>query len=387
VNSRERFLAVMCFEPVDRLPLWEFGYWISAVRRWYCEGLPCHGGIPAHYEDGDIARGEALWWDQEKPAEQDIHDYFQHDPGLRHVFFNNYLAPEFTAETLEDYPDKVVVRDKWGTVQAERKDRLTLPEIIRGPVQSRDDWEQLKAERLRPTLAGRLPPNWEQLKAEYRVRDYPLAIGGAQGFFGTARRLLGVVPLLTGFIDEPELIHDIMDCLGDFYAAIYDALLQQIDADYALIWEDMCYKTGPLISPSHFREFMLRPYQKLTGVFRDHGIKAIHTDTDGNCWKLIPLFLEAGCTGLYPFEVAAGMDVVEVREAFPKLQMLGGLDKRALADGPAAIDAELEAKVLPIMNKGGFIPHVDHAVPHDVCWSNLVHYRTRMRELIEEAAK
>lgn len=40
MNARERFLAVMNFEPVDRVPLWEFGYWAGAVRRWYTEGLP-----------------------------------------------------------------------------------------------------------------------------------------------------------------------------------------------------------------------------------------------------------------------------------------------------------------------------------------------------------
>ena len=382
MNSRERFLATMCFEPVDRVPLWEFGYWVSAVRRWYEEGLPYHAGFPDHYRDGDIARGEALWWDEEKPPEVDIHGFFQHDVGMRHVFFNNYLAPEFEAETLEEYEDTILARDKWGTVTAERKDRTTLPNIIRGAIETRDDWERLKTERLRPSLEGRLPPNWEQLKAEYQVRDYPLVIGGSQGFFGTARRLLGVIPLLTGFLDRPDLIHDIMDHLGEFYSAIYDALLSQIDADIALFWEDMCFKTGPLISPAHFREFMLRPYQKVTEVFRDHGIKVILADTDGNCWSLLPLFLEAGCTGIYPFEVAAGMDVVRVREAFPRLQILGGIDKRALAKGPAAIDIELEAKVPSLIRRGGFIPHVDHAIPHDVSWSNLVHYRQRMREMI-----
>jgi uroporphyrinogen decarboxylase len=36
-------------------------------------------------------------------------------------------------------------------------------------------------------------------------------------------------------------------------------------------------------------------------------------DTDGDCTKLIPGFLEGGVTGLYPFEVQAGMDVRRVR--------------------------------------------------------------------------
>lgn len=385
MNSRERYLAVMNFEPADHVPLWEFGYWIGAVRRWYREGLPGREGATGDLADGDIARGEALWWNEEKPPELDIHAYFRHDPGMRHVMLNNFFTPKFVPEILEDHDESVIARDEWGMVESRRKDKSTLAHFIRGPVQSREDWERLKSERLRPALDGRLPADWERLKAEYRTRDYPLALGGSQGFFGSARRLLGEVPVLMAFHDQPELIRDIMNSLADFWCILYDQVLNQIDVDLALIWEDMCYKTAPLISPAHFREFMLGPYRKLTGVLRDHGIKVILTDTDGNFWRLIPLFLEAGVTGLYPFEVAAGMDVVAVREAFPKLQMLGGIDKRALAAGREAIDAELNAKVPRLLRQGGFIPHVDHAVPPDVSWGNFRYYRERLNAMILSA--
>jgi hypothetical protein len=36
------------------------------------------------------------------------------------------------------------------------------------------------------------------------------------------------------------------------------------------------------------------------------GVKHIFVDTDGYCWDLIPLFLEGGATGMYPFETACG---------------------------------------------------------------------------------
>jgi len=39
LNARERFLAIMNFEPVDRPLYWEFCYWAPTVRRWYNEGL------------------------------------------------------------------------------------------------------------------------------------------------------------------------------------------------------------------------------------------------------------------------------------------------------------------------------------------------------------
>ena len=85
MDIRERFLATMNFEPVDHVPIWEFGYWASAMRRWYKEGLPKEAGIPDDMTDGTIARGPGLWWDYEKPPEVDVFNYFKLDPGMRHV--------------------------------------------------------------------------------------------------------------------------------------------------------------------------------------------------------------------------------------------------------------------------------------------------------------
>ena len=57
------------------------------------------------------------------------------------------------------------------------------------------------------------------------------------------------------------------------------------------------------------------------------------------------------------------MDVLEVRRRYGKdLLIWGGVDKRALAHGPAAIDAEL-ARLRPLIEEGGYIPHTDHFHP------------------------
>jgi hypothetical protein len=37
----ERFRAVMNFQPVDRLPMWEWAmWWDETIARWRTEGLP-----------------------------------------------------------------------------------------------------------------------------------------------------------------------------------------------------------------------------------------------------------------------------------------------------------------------------------------------------------
>ena len=114
-------------------------------------------------------------------------------------------------------------------------------------------------------------------------------------------------------------------------------------------------------------------------------VKVVLVDTDGDCSRLIPLFLKGGVTGLYPFEVQSGMDVVRVREAFPKLQILGGVDKREIAGGPDRIDAELARRIPGMVCRGGYIPMADHQVPPDVSWKNYLYYRRRLAEMAGRA--
>jgi hypothetical protein len=46
VKSRERFLACMDFQLVDRVPDWEMGYWAGALELRHAEGLPRHPQSP-----------------------------------------------------------------------------------------------------------------------------------------------------------------------------------------------------------------------------------------------------------------------------------------------------------------------------------------------------
>ncbi|MCD6505245.1 hypothetical protein J7M22_01340 [Candidatus Poribacteria bacterium] len=93
-----------------------------------------------------------------------------------------------------------------------------------------------------------------------------------------------------------------------------------------------------------------------------------------NVEELIPLWLECGVNGVYPMEVAAGMDVVKLRRKYGRdLLMMGGIDKRALAKGRDAIDEELR-RIGSILDKGGYIPP-------DVPYENFRYYWERKKKL------
>jgi uroporphyrinogen decarboxylase len=76
------------------------------------------------------------------------------------------------------------------------------------------------------------------------------------------------------------------------------------------------------------------------------------------------------------------MVVVALRRAYGRdLLMTGGIDKRALTRDRQAIDEELEAKV-PLAEEGGYIPHIDHAIPHDVPYENFAYYWEKKKQLL-----
>jgi len=106
-------------------------------------------------------------------------------------------------------------------------------------------------------------------------------------------------------------------------------------------------------------------------------------DTDGDCNELIPLFLEAGITGLYPMEVSAGMDVVAARKKYPELQIMGGIPKSDIALGKKRIDEFLEP-VSWLLSQGGYIPFGDHFIPPEVPWNEFKYYRERLNQIIDK---
>jgi uroporphyrinogen decarboxylase len=94
------------------------------------------------------------------------------------------------------------------------------------------------------------------------------------------------------------------------------------------------------------------------------------------------LFIESGFNATYPVEVAAGNDIIAFRQRFgSQMAYTGGIDKRALAAGGEALRSEVLRVVPPLLELGGFIPSVDHAVPPDISWQNFIEYSRLLAQL------
>jgi len=115
---------------------------------------------------------------------------------------------------------------------------------------------------------------------------------------------------------------------------------------------------------------------------RQYGIKNIIVDCDGLVEELIPLWIKVGITGIFPIEAVNNIE--KIRKEFPRLRLLGGIDKKILFEGSnrGAIDNEFK-KIVRVMKTGGYIPHIDHAVSKDVTWKNFKYYRNKLNNIID----
>ena len=357
MTPAERFLATMRYQPVDRPVLHEWGPWPSALERWQREALG-EGNQPPQFAECDPrpTAGIDLWF--QPPFEHEVISEDEHS----------------RVERI----DRGIVQRTWKTGA-----ETSMPEFVEHPVKTRADWDELK-QRLGPESPGRFPADWEERSRQWRGSGTVVIFQGPRSpsLFGFVRELVGAERALHAMIDEPDMVHEMMDAITELTLAILQKVLPQGVITALFFWEDMCYKAGPLISPAMFREFMVPRYKRMTDYARSQGIDVIMVDSDGNVEQLLPLWLEAGVNGVYPMEVAAGMDVVDLRKRYGRdLLMTGGIDKRVLAWGKEAIDEELERKI-PLAHEGGYIPTIDHSIPFDVPYENFAYYWERKKELL-----
>jgi hypothetical protein len=366
MTQRERFFRTATFDAPDRafiLPPWT---WQETLVRWQADGLPPGADLPTYFET-DREHGVPL--QMQGP-------------------YGPHLCPPLDRQVLSETDTHVIVRDEEGnTVKLFKDDPLSsMPMWIEYPMRDRSDWETLIKPRLDAKNPGRRPQGeaWDRFVADARGRDAPLGIW-CGSFYGWPRSLMGVERISLMFFDDPALIHEMCNHIADFVIEAVAPILREVPCDFAYIWEDMAGKAGPLCSPTMYRKFMLPPLKRVTEMLHSHGVEIIIVDSDGNNDVLVPLWLEAGVTGLRPFEIAAGCDPVAARRQYGKsLVIQGGIDKRALAQGPQAIEREVLSKVPWLCLQGGFFPQVDHLVPPDVSLANYRCYAALMRHVVED---
>lgn len=119
---------------------------------------------------------------------------------------------------------------------------------------------------------------------------------------------------------------------------------------------DFASKKGPFISPRSFRELQLPALKRVSDACTRAG--ALHGfASDGNLWPLADdLFGASGVRFFYEVDCLAGMDFALLRQRFPHLTLLGGVNSSTLHRGTVDdVVAEVRHALAVAKEKGGCI--------------------------------
>jgi hypothetical protein len=363
-----RYYRVYTYQPTDRVPDIEFGYWPQTIRRWLKEGLPAELASEKNLYDSPKV-------DQFFGLDQD-----KQDVGCDLRLF---MSPAFPEEIIEHRGPITVMRDGAGIIAEQytsEEDQSSIPHYIRFPVETPDDWKAMKERFRLDDPARRIPP--ADIEAVREGQGTKLVGAGGCGFYGQLRNWMGMENLSCAFFERSAMIHEMVEHLADLITHQLDSLPEDIFIDHMGWWEDMASKNGPLVGPDMFREFLQPGYHQVMQAVRKRGCVLGVVDCDGNPHDIVQNWLEEGVNIMFPLEVAAGVDPYAWRKEFGlELRLRGGIAKEPLVRGGKAIDRELD-RIRPLLEQGGYIPHLDHRVPPDIPFKHYCEYLEKKRKLI-----
>lgn len=356
MNARQRLINTLKFKPVDRIPLVEWPIREATMREWIKQGYPKSCPVQKYFST------DTFWID---------------------VPFNIRIFPKFEEKIIEKNDKYKIWIDDLGALRKDFADIENPGFVTRSwlkfPVESRVDFHIIK-KRYDFTSPERFPENFAKTAEIFNAANSPVMIS-IPFLFWTARDWMGFENLCMAFYDQPVLLHEMFEFITDFSIEVLRKAFTHIKIDIIELQEDMAYKGAPMVSPELFKEFMFPHYRRFIDFAKSNGTKTVMVDCDGYPGGLIPKWIEAGADAMSPCEVAAGVDIIKTREEYPSLGLLGGIDKRELAKTKRHIYNEVISKVPHMIEKGGYVPHVDHAVPFDVSLENYTYFRKIMGEI------
>ena len=356
MTDRERFNNQMHYRPVDRCFNMEFGYWEENFHTWT---LFTENGVTGN-------------------AEADEFFNFDRFPGFGG---RDWLHPHFQEQTVSETATHRTIINAEGLLAEVPKDgHSTIPHYLKSSIQTPDDWKKVKAERFRLDDPVRKVDVAALKQKHPPARDYPLGVH-CGSMIGRVRNMLTFEGLAYACYDYPAMVEDMVETSCQLVESVLDQVLGEVDFDYASGWEDICFNHGPIVSVDFYRKVIMPRYKRIRQRLEKVGIDIWYTDCDGDVRPILPTLLEGGINCLFPFEVNSCAHPAELLSEYGKdLRIMGGVDKMVLARTRPEIKAYLQTLV-PLVERGGYIPFCDHRCPPDVPQENYLYYLDLKEEM------
>lgn len=381
MTHRERAMAVLRYQPYDRLPVVHFGFWRETLDKWAAEG--------------HLTADEAAAWSDGNPTDAVLSRKLGFDFDWSSLFAPaTALVPWFESRVLQEFPDgSRHVLDGYGVVILQKPGAVSIPTEIRHTLVDRASWEehykwrlQFSEDRVNESMVrvGDEMKRFDQGGLDFLKtgrRDYPYGLF-CGSLYGNIRNFLGVEGSCYLIADDEALFTEIIDTVGELcYRVVRYTLESGATFDFGHFWEDICFKNGPLITPAVFDEKVGPHYRRITDLLKQYGIDIVSLDCDGKIDALVPTWFHNGVNTMFPIEVGTWHASIQPwRAQFGKgLRGVGGMNKTVFARDRAAVDQEIE-RLKPLVDLGGFIPCPDHRIAPDARWDLVRYYCDRMRQ-------
>jgi hypothetical protein len=288
MDSRQRVTAALQHRQPDRTPVFEYVL-LSPLADIFLGHA--YAGDPAHWE----AYEQALGW--EAAVQQDARDRIDLAELLNHdlLYAIPHPPPERRAAPA-DYPvpgpDPVVnleQRNEWHTRNIESHDADNLV--------------------------------YACLQSELKRRDLDLPILAP----AYAHGVWTDIDLMQAMALDPALAHRHFELATRRALAASERYLR-LGIDQVGVGGDFS-GTRPLISPRHYREYILPELKILTGYIHAHGAYAINA-SDGDLWPVIDDFLlTSGVDAYLEIDMHAGMNLTRLKTLYGEhITFYGNLD-------------------------------------------------------------
>jgi hypothetical protein len=126
-------------------------------------------------------------------------------------------------------------------------------------------------------------------------------------------------------LEYPDLLQEYLTVRGRAERLRALAVADPAVTPVVLLAEDFATKQGPIFSPAFLRTFHYPHLRQVVEAWKEKGLFVLY-HSDGNWKPAIEDLLACGVDGFYCLEANCGMDIVELKNAYPQVTWSGGVD-------------------------------------------------------------
>lgn len=199
-------------------------------------------------------------------------------------------------------------------------------------------------------------PVVEQANAVDR-EDKFVSVIWAPGTFETTHALMGMEDAMMGLYEEPECMHELIDCITDVEIKYAEKIIDFIKPDALFHHDDWGGQISTFLSPEMFAEFYAEPYKRAYRFWKDNGVELIVHHSDSYAASLVPYMIDMGID-IWQGVMTSNPTPELIGEYGGQISFMGGLDNNVL-DRPDWDADEIAAhveKACTTCGKHYFIP-------------------------------